>query len=138
MVALPRGNVAFCWRCDGKPPAVPLRRRQAVGAGAQGNGRVILCEDGPGGRPALFDGAERLVVVRQADQLAPALAELDAARAAGKWVAGYLSYEAGYALEPRLAPLMPVPGATPLLAFGIYDGPVSYTHLDVYKRQVSG
>ena len=94
-----------------------------VGAGAKGNGSVILCEDGPGGRPALFDGAERLVVLRQADQLAPALAELDAARAAGKWVAGYLSYEAGYALEPRLAPLMPVPGATPLLAFGIYDGP---------------
>ena len=84
---------------------------------------MILCEDGPGGRPALFDGAERLVVVRDAGQLAAALAELDSARAAGKWVAGYLSYEAGYALEPRLAPLMPAPAETPLLAFGIYDGP---------------
>ncbi len=88
---------------------------------------MILCEDGPGGRPALFDGAERLVLAGSADRLAPALAELDAARAAGKWVAGYLSYEAGYALEPRLAPLMPVSAPvsvpTPLLAFGIYDGP---------------
>ena len=84
---------------------------------------MILCEDGPGGRPALFDGAEGLVVARAADQVAPALVALDAARAAGKWVAGCISYEAGYAMEPRLAPLMPATGATPLLAFGIYDGP---------------
>ena len=88
-----------------------------------GNGGVILCEEGPDGRPALFDGAERLVVARTADQVAPALAALDNARSAGKWVAGYLSYEAGYALEARLLPLMPAPSETPLLAFGIYDGP---------------
>ncbi len=88
-----------------------------------GNDGVILCEDGPGGRPVLFDGAERLIVARSAEQLAPALTALDAARTAGKWVAGYLSYEAGYAFEPRLAPLMPATAATPLLAFGIYDGP---------------
>ncbi len=90
-----------------------------------GNDGVILCEDGPGGRPALFDGAERLVVARDADDVMRALAVLDAARAAGKWVAGYLSYEAGYALEPRLAPLMPASGQTPLLAFGIYEGPAN-------------
>jgi para-aminobenzoate synthetase component 1 len=88
-----------------------------------GNDGVILCEDGPGGRPALFDGAERLVVARDADDVVRALAVLDAARAAGKWVAGYLSYEAGYALEPRLLPLMPTRDKTPLLAFGVYDGP---------------
>jgi para-aminobenzoate synthetase component 1 len=93
-----------------------------MGTTTEGGG-VILCEDGPGGRPALFQGAERLVVAGGADEVAPALAALDAARAAGKWVAGYLSYEAGYALEPRLAPLMPAPHGTPLLAFGVFDGP---------------
>ena len=36
-----------------------------------------------------------------------ALDALDAARADGLWAAGFISYEAGYALEPRLAPLMP-------------------------------
>ena len=84
---------------------------------------MILCEDGPGGQPALFDGAERLVLARRLDQVAPALAELDRARAAGKWVAGYLAYEAGYAFEPRLAVLMPADMAAPLLAFGIFEGP---------------
>ncbi len=84
---------------------------------------MILCEDGPGGVPALFDGAERLVLAHRLDQVAPALAELDCARAAGKWVAGYLAYEAGYAFESRLAVLMPAAMATPLLAFGIYPAP---------------
>ena len=82
---------------------------------------MILIEDGPEGRAALFDGAERLVVADTAAALAGALAELDAARAEGKWVAGWIAYEAGYALEPALAALMPEAG--PLLVFGIYDGP---------------
>jgi para-aminobenzoate synthetase component 1 len=82
---------------------------------------VILIEDGPDGGLALFDGAEALVVVHHADQLAQGLADLDAARARGKWVAGYIAYEAGYAMEPALGALMPNCG--PLLVFGIYDGP---------------
>ena len=84
---------------------------------------MILCEDGPGGAPALFDGAERLVLAYTLDDVAPALAALDAARAAGKWLAGYLAYEAGYAFEPRLAALLPANTGTTLMAFGIYAGP---------------
>ncbi len=85
---------------------------------------MILCEHGPGGRPALFDGAQELIVAAQARDIAPALARLDAARARGRWVAGYLGYEAGHAFEPRLAGLMPGRAAGPLLAFGIYAGPL--------------
>lgn len=92
--------------------------------GKAGWRKVILIEDGPGGRPALFDGAEALVVAHRLDEIAPALARLDAARAAGKWVAGYIAYEAGYALEPKLQALMPAQAAGPRLAFGIYAGPL--------------
>ncbi|WP_420496761.1 aminodeoxychorismate synthase component I [Szabonella alba] len=82
---------------------------------------MILCENGPDGRFARFNPRD-VVVARAADEVAPALARLDAARAAGAWVAGWMAYEAGYALEPRLARLMPAdPG--PLLAFGICDAP---------------
>ncbi len=88
-----------------------------------GDARVILIEDGPGGRPALFDGAGAVVVAWTAAELAPALAALDRARAAGKWVAGFIAYEAGYALEPKLAALMPADRPGPLLAFGLYDRP---------------
>lgn len=85
---------------------------------------MILIEDGPFGQPALFDSAEALIVARTADAVAPALAALDAARAQGKWVAGYIGYEAGYALEPKLAELMPAPDPErPLLVFGVFAAP---------------
>lgn len=83
---------------------------------------MILCEQGPNGGPALFDGAVETVVAHHAGQIAPALAHLDALRAKGLWIAGYIAYEAGYALEPKLAPLMPASGG-PLLAFGAYAAP---------------
>ena len=84
---------------------------------------MILLEHGPSARPAAFRAPRDLVVVWEAAEVVPALARLDAARAEGHWVAGYLSYEAGYALEPKLGPLMPADRVHPLLAFGIYDGP---------------
>lgn len=84
---------------------------------------MILLEHGPEGRPVLFAAPREVIVAETAADVAPALARLDAARAAGAWVAGYLSYEAGYALEPKLAALMPEGRAHPLLAFGVYDAP---------------
>lgn len=86
---------------------------------------MILYEHGPDGAPVLFDGAVETVVAWQAEEVAPALARLDAARAQGHWIAGQIAYEAGYALEPTLAHLMPHKRQGPLLAFGIYDGPQS-------------
>ncbi len=83
---------------------------------------MILVEHGPKGQAALFAGALGMVVAWKADDLAQALADLDAARARGHWVAGWMAYEAGYAMEPRLAGLMPKL-AGPLLCFGIYDHP---------------
>jgi len=88
---------------------------------------LILLEHGPGGA-ARFDKADTLVVAWRAAEVLPALQQLDAARAQGKWVAGYLAYEAGFALEPRLARLMPEMD-TPLLAFGIYDAPQAFPPL---------
>jgi para-aminobenzoate synthetase component I len=41
----------------------------------------------------------------------------------GLWVAGYVAYEAGLALEPKLAGLMPPDRSGPLLAMGIFAGP---------------
>jgi para-aminobenzoate synthetase component 1 len=84
---------------------------------------MVLCEHGPGAAPALFSEAKGWIVARTQAEVLPALAALDRARGEGHWVAGFLSYEAGYALEPRLAPLAPEPDATPLLAFGLFAGP---------------
>ena len=84
---------------------------------------MILCEDGPEGRPALFSGARGHVFAWRQHEVALALAKVEAARQAGHWVAGYLSYEAGFALEPKLAELGAQAGQTPLVGFGIYDAP---------------
>ncbi len=86
--------------------------------------RVILCEFGPDGGPCLFRDPDELLVVERPDEVAPALELLEARRRAGAWIAGYLSYELGYALEPVLAPLMPASRRVPLMAFGVYDAPM--------------
>ncbi|OYX45295.1 MAG: aminodeoxychorismate synthase, component I [Rhodobacterales bacterium 32-67-9] len=84
---------------------------------------MILLEDGPDGAPSLFDAPRALIRAETGAELDGALAALDAARADGRWLAGFVSYEAGYAFEPRLAPLMPAHRRVPLLAFGVYDAP---------------
>lgn len=84
---------------------------------------MILVENGPAGRPALFDGARALIRADQPGEVEDALAALDRARAEGLWCAGFASYELGYALEEKLAADMPPVRDLPLVLFGIYDHP---------------
>lgn len=71
-------------------------------------------------RPAqLLQGLETTVEARQPDQVAAALAEIDAGVARGLTAAGYCAYELGYLFEPRLAPLLPATGR-PLLRFHLF------------------
>ena len=91
-----------------------------------GTCRVILLENGPDGEPVRFARAQGTVIVHDAAGVIPALHELDAARAAGLWVAGHMAYEAGYVLEPRLAPLMPADRDGPLMSFGLYAAPEAF------------
>ncbi|WP_430465095.1 aminodeoxychorismate synthase component I [Tabrizicola sp.] len=82
----------------------------------------ILVEDGPGGAPALFAAPVEVLVAETGAEVPELLAALDAARARGLWVAGWLSYEAGYALEPKLAGIEPA-GGGPRAVFGLFEGP---------------
>ncbi|MEQ1673115.1 MAG: aminodeoxychorismate synthase component I, partial [Hyphomicrobium sp.] len=51
--------------------------------------------------------------------------------AAGLYAAGFFSYELGYVLEPKLAPLLPPKRAMPLLWFGVYAHPSEMTGAEV-------
>jgi len=84
---------------------------------------VILVEHGPEGTPALFAAPRRVILASTPREVETALAEAEAERAAGAWLAGYVAYEAGFALEPKLAPLMPRNRPGPLVALGVYDAP---------------
>lgn len=85
--------------------------------------RVILLEHGPGGKPALFAAPRRVITAQTPAEVARALRAAETARRNGAWVAGYIAYEAGFALEPKLARLMPRRRPGPLVALGIFDAP---------------
>ncbi len=83
----------------------------------------IQFECGPDGRPAVFSAPLALLRADSADDVPKVLREIDARLAAGEWIAGFASYELGYALEPRLAALMPPVRDLPLLCFGAFGPP---------------
>jgi para-aminobenzoate synthetase component I len=83
----------------------------------------IRFDTGPDGGSAWFDSPHRVIAAQGPADVARAFADMQAARAAGAWLAGYASYELGYVLEPRLLPLLPPRRQLPLLCFGVYDSP---------------
>ncbi|MCU0947230.1 MAG: aminodeoxychorismate synthase component I [Porphyrobacter sp.] len=98
----------------------------------------VLLDDaraGDGGADALLYEAPREVfAAHHPDEVAPVLAAAEAARAAGGGsLAGYIAYEAGLALEDRLASLAAArSGATgPLVWLGLFDAPQQIAAADM-------
>ncbi|WP_225205164.1 aminodeoxychorismate synthase component I [Novosphingobium huizhouense] len=88
----------------------------------------------------LYQGAREIVVARTAADVPAALDRL--AATPGDW-AGFLAYEAGLALEPRLAPLAQARtgAAGPLAWFARFDGWQELTSSEVevwLERQIAG
>lgn len=76
-----------------------------------------------GAAPArLYRDPVEILVAERPDELEPLLERAAHAGRDGLHVAGYLSYEAGLALEPRLAPLVPDRLSMPLAWFGLFRG----------------
>ncbi len=84
---------------------------------------MILFEHGPEEKPASFGAPRAVIVAQRLGEVPQALAQAEAARAGGAWIAGYVAYEAGYALEPALTRLMPRDRPAPLVALGVFDAP---------------
>ncbi|MCQ1850490.1 aminodeoxychorismate synthase component I [Neorhizobium galegae] len=87
-----------------------------------------LFRDDPAGRSLVFDRPKEIVMARTAAEVLPALQRLEEARLAGQWLAGYVSYEAGYVFEDKLRPLIVDDRPTPLIAMGIFDHPSGNDH----------
>lgn len=87
---------------------------------------VLLDDARPGGASVarLYQAPREVVVARRVEEVEPALARIEALRAEGLSLAGTFAYEAGLALEPRLAPLAAARSgaAGPLVWFGAFDG----------------
>ncbi len=77
---------------------------------------LVILDDGP---RRVFRAPLGVITAARAEEVPAALTAVAAALAQGRHVAGWLSYELGYALEPRLGG--PASGA--LLRLGVFDAP---------------
>ncbi|KQZ12234.1 aminodeoxychorismate synthase component I [Mesorhizobium sp. Root552] len=87
------------------------------------NSPFALFRDDLAGREVLFERPSALITPTEAHEFEAAWAEVQQAYEAGKWLAGYFSYEAGYLLEPKLVPLLPKERRAPLFCLGVFDQP---------------
>jgi para-aminobenzoate synthetase/4-amino-4-deoxychorismate lyase len=86
----------------------------------------VLLEDRSGaGQALLFADPAEIVAASEPSEIANAFARIEAGLAHGLHAAGFLSYELGYAFEPRLAGRMPPQRSLPLLWFGLFEAPRS-------------
>ena len=116
--------------------ATPPHEARRIAASTPGS--ILLESAAPGAfsRSLLFTHPERWLEAHTLADIPRLLAELQAARTAGLYAAGFLSYECGYAFEPTACPhYTPQPNTLPLAAFGLYrepipveSGPAAHTH----------
>lgn len=68
----------------------------------------LICFDrGPLPGGSEFRAPQTIIRADTVAGVGPALAAMESARARGLWLAGYMSYELGFALSAKLTPLMP-------------------------------
>ncbi|HEY4077258.1 MAG TPA: aminodeoxychorismate synthase component I [Rhizomicrobium sp.] len=82
---------------------------------------LVILDDAVAARRKIFSDAREVIAANTPAEVPAALAAVGHALAQGRHVAGWLGYELGYALEPRLRGLMPE-GVGPLLRLGVFDG----------------
>ncbi|MFA5034881.1 MAG: aminodeoxychorismate synthase component I [Candidatus Margulisiibacteriota bacterium] len=83
-------------------------------------------------QPLLFEQPTDLIVARHGHELAGCFAQMESSLAKGYYLAGFLSYEAGYGFEEKLATQNQ--SACPLLQIGVYKEPKRNGNLRQYRR----
>ncbi len=96
--------------------------------GATMSDPYILFRDDTTGQVMLFAQPAEIIIAKTRAEFFTGLIRMEEAKAEGKWLAGYMSYEAGYLFEEKLASFAAEGRETPLLCFGIFDAPQSNTH----------
>jgi len=89
---------------------------------------TVLFRDDFRGSVTLFAEPREVLIARTAPELYALFEMLESARASGLWSAGFVSYEAGYFLDPALLAFARPATDTPLACFGIFDGPQDEAH----------
>jgi para-aminobenzoate synthetase / 4-amino-4-deoxychorismate lyase len=100
---------------------------------------TVLLDAGQG-RVLRFGAPQAIIQALEGSEVAGALEAIQVALARGCHLAGWLGYELGYVLEPRLNALQWPKRALPLLWFGVFDAPqiVSRPDLAAQGRAYAG
>ncbi|MET0436255.1 MAG: aminodeoxychorismate synthase component I [Devosia sp.] len=94
------------------------------------SGTVLLHDNlNPHGQSRLFSEPKEVLCAYDAETARKALGRLAEAGKQGLWAAGYFAYELGFLFEERLERHLPERSETPLLWFGLYDGPRPFAGL---------
>lgn len=86
----------------------------------------VLFRDDTTGTVTAFTEPEEIIVADEPVAFFAALRRMEELRRAGKYLAGYMSYEAGFLFEPKLAAFASEPRNVPFLNFGVFSGPQPY------------
>jgi para-aminobenzoate synthetase/4-amino-4-deoxychorismate lyase len=79
--------------------------------------------DGGNQKTLFFQEPQRIIEAKSLSDVHAALEQVEDAHQRGKWLAGYVCYEAGFAFEKKLQRL-PAARSLPLIWFGEYDAPI--------------
>ena len=96
----------------------------------------VLLRDDVADETRVFARPETLIIARDPDDFCAGLEAMEAARKQGKWIAGFMAYEAGYLFEKKLAGYATVGRETPLMAFGIFDAPLADHPLATPRQRI--
>ncbi len=96
--------------------------------------------DGESQKTLFFQEPQRIIEAKSLSDVSTALEQIEDAHQRGKWLAGYMSYDAGFAFEKKLHH-MSVARSLPLIWFGEYDAPivnpvVQFNHKQGVAQQV--
>ena len=96
----------------------------------------VLLRDDIADETRVFARPEALIVARDPDEFFAGLKAMEDARRQGKWLAGFMAYEAGYLFEKKLARYATLGRETPLMAFGVFDAPTQDHPLATPRQRV--
>jgi para-aminobenzoate synthetase component 1 len=85
----------------------------------------ILFRDEIAGTSLSFQNPVEILSADTPDELMGVLNAIEAYQARGFWIAGYLSYEAGFCFEDKLKKQIPQIRRADLARFGVFEGPLS-------------
>ncbi|ENN87379.1 putative para-aminobenzoate synthase [Rhizobium freirei PRF 81] len=88
----------------------------------------VLFRDDSTGQVMIFAEPAEIITAHTRAQFFDALDRMEEAKRQGKWLAGYMAYEAGHLFEEKLASFAEENREIPLVCFGAFDAPATDGH----------